>query len=782
MIPSRRARLRAFVTIASDVVGTAWPLDTFVAVNPLAGFETTTFEDATARASVLFRANVLPQVAASQADAQLVEDAGERANVLIDSIGVYNTLGDVGTALGWGDVVGRVNERVSRWLGAYCDRGEAAWRMPHRDLGFYQAWKRLARHENALTTSAGRYRDAIDALPDRADDALLANLDALEIPEPRWIGYLERHLAQCAGWAAYLKQLVANRESRIDLIGLLAVRTWYERHDYAHLARAHGVPGTYGGLRSWAGSNAARIPRSSGTGFDCVAHGAAIERLKERERAYRDGVLARIRRAPAEPPARVEAQFVFCIDARSEPLRRSVEAAGAYATFGFAGFFGVPLRYRPYGSAETVAQAPVLVRPSITIDERPDAATAETLQRRAARAAAREDLAGGALYHPVAAFAGVEAFGLFSALRSARRTFVASRRRDARPSLPLNIEEIGEDERVFLADSVLQIMGLTRDFAPLVVLCGHGAATVNNAFAAALDCGACGGNRGLVNARVVCAILNDPNVRRRLHGRGITIPSETLFVAAEHDTTRDHVRFVREDVPTARQDGVIGVEEAVNAAALRNRRQRETALPPSPLGLGDALARAADWAQVRPEWGLARNAGLIVGPRSLTRNVDLEGRCFLHSYDAEADTGGAVLEQILTAPLVVAQWINLQYFFATVDPERFGSGDKVLQQAIGGFGVVVGNGGDLRLGLPFQSTTVGTTPYHEPLRLQAIVCAPTTRIDAVIARQTVLQRLFDNRWVLLTAIDPDTGAERRYAGNLTWVHIESEGVSCSQIA
>jgi uncharacterized protein YbcC (UPF0753/DUF2309 family) len=782
MIESRRARLRAFVTIASDIVGTAWPLDTFVAVNPLAGYETTTFEDATARAAVLFRARVLPPVAAPRADSQVADDPRERADALIESIGAHTTLGDACVQLGWGDVVGRVNERVSRWLGAFCDRGEAAWPMPHRDLGFYRAWKRLARHENALAAGGGRYRKAIDALPDRADDALLANLDALDIPEPRWIGYLERHLAQSAGWSAYIKQLVGQRDSRIDLIALLAVRTWYERHECAAVGRTHGVPGTYGAFRSWLSSNAARVPRSSDTDFDCVAHGLAIERLEERERAFRDDVLARIRRAPAEQRARAEAQFVFCIDARSEPLRRAVERAGPYETFGFAGFFGVPLRYRPFDSAHTVAQAPVLVRPSITVGERPDAATAQHLRRVAARLGAREDLADGALSHPVAAFAGVEAFGLLAALRAARRTYVASRTRDARPLQPLAIDEIGADERVFLADSVLQIMGLTRDFAPLVVLCGHGAATVNNAFSAALDCGACGGNRGLVNARVVCAILNDPKVRRGLSGRGITIPAETLFVAAEHDTTRDHVRFVRDDVPAERSGRVIEIERAVNAAALANRRQRETALPPSPLGLGDARARAADWAQVRPEWGLARNAGIIIGPRSLTRNVDLEGRCFLHSYDPGADAGGAVLEQILTAPLIVAEWINLQYFFATVDPERFGSGDKVLQQAIGGLGVVAGNGGDLRLGLPLQSTTVGTTPYHEPLRLQAMVCAPTARIDAVIARQTVLQRLFDNRWVSLIAIDPDTGSAQRYTGSFTWLAVESEVVSCSQIA
>jgi uncharacterized protein YbcC (UPF0753/DUF2309 family) len=401
----------------------------------------------------------------------------------------------------------------------------------------------------------------------------------------------------------------------------------------------------------------------------------------------------------------------------------------------------------------------------------------------AARRSTREALAAGIIYHPVAAFAGVEVLGAFAALRAALKTFLARRTGDECGVEPLNLDGIAAEERVFLADSILKIAGLTRDFAPLVVFCGHAGGTVNNAFGASLDCGACGGNKGTVNARVASAILNDPQVRLGLSARGIAIPAETLFVAAEHDTTRDLVRFVHEDVPAGRSSAVKALEEVMNAAARRTRAERIENLPPSPLGLGDACARAADWAQVRPEWGLARNAGFIIGPRSLTREVDLAGRCFLHSYDPEADTGGAALEQILTAPLIVAEWINLQYFFATTDPVRFGSGDKVLQQAIGGFGVVVGNGGDLRPGLPLQSTSVGATPYHEPLRLQAIVYAPTARIDAVIARQTILQRLFDNRWVSLTAIDPHDGLVQRYTGNHTWFPERStEVASCSQIA
>ena len=161
--------------------------------------------------------------------------------------------------------------------------------------------------------------------------------------------------------------------------------------------------------------------------------------------------------------------------------------------------------------------------------------------------------------------------------------------------------------------------------------------------------------------------------------------------------------------------------------------------------------RSSDWAQVYPEWGLAGNAAFIVAPRSVTRGIDLQRRTFLHSYEAEVDTDGSALETILTAPMVVAQWINCQYYFSTVAPQVFGAGTKTIHNVVGGVGVIAGHTSDLQLGLPWQSVSDGERLLHEPVRLLAVVQAPLSRIDEIVERNPILQQLFGNDWVALAA-------------------------------
>lgn len=724
---------------ACERVAPLWPLTHFVAVNPFVGMSELDFEDAVTLMERAGHATLLP----GRSPATRVLSVAD----LVDDL-------TPGALNGHAFVV----DEISKWCSSYFDQGQAVWPMPWRHLSLWPAWRAAASLDaNAELMGLRGFRAHVRALSDDPVAVITSAIGRLGIPAHAAETYLLRLLLSTAGWSGYVQYRVRERQMAgmmsDELTQLLAVRITYD------VALHDALPSLHEPWRKVV-ARLADDDRHVVTG-PTPRHDA----LLAAEARYQHHVATSINAGPRATGAheRPDLQAVFCIDVRSEVFRRALESQSPrIETIGFAGFFGLPLAYRDTPDGSTDARCPALLSPSLTVAD----------QRPAPRVPAwMTDAWQSFRTSALSCFSFVEAAGLASGARLAA-SLLAWRR--AKPGAASSLErplplDLPIHERVALAANVLRTMGLTRRFAKVVLLCGHGSTTANNPYGSALDCGACGGHAGDANARAAATLLNDPWVRFGLTAANIVIPADTTFIAALHNTTTDDVEVHGVD-PT--------IAEWLAAAGRIARRERAKTL-----GLDVATdasldaqvrGRSRDWSCVRPEWGLAGNAAFIAAPRARTRGVALDGRAFLHDYDTAADASGAVLELIMTAPMVVASWINLQYYASTVDNARFGSGNKVLHNVVGTFGVWQGNGGDLQVGLAWQSIHDGKEFRHEPLRLSVFLEAPTDRIDAVLEKHEPVRRLVANRWIHLLAIEPATGVVRRWAQG-RWINAgESE--------
>lgn len=721
--------IEQLVAKAAEVVAPVWPLKTFIAVNPLKGLEHLAFERAAAEA--------------------------ERHRAC-------NGDGDLGRE--------SVNRELIKWCSAYFDEGQATITMPDRGLGLYRAFVSLARYDRKLNRS--KQADVILAsLPEAPEQSIAESLDQIAVSDEQKLEFLRQAFSALPGWSGYVKwkekwQDPAEHAKRpATLVEYMAVRLVLTRILW---------PGAY-------------VTQTSD-----APHASWLADLLIREASYRDALLGELlpqaKTIASAKKSRSDAQLVFCIDVRSEPFRRAIEATGAYETLGFAGFFGLPVQVKEYDDDRSHHSCPVLLKPGhLVCDHAPSWVAASRLQR---HDRGRELLRAPASFYQrlkynfSTPFALVEMLGPVFGLRMLARNFTPSlssewskkAREAVMPPVPTapELEGITLSKQADFGESALRMMGLTKNFAPLVVLCGHGSSTTNNAYASALDCGACGGNHGGPNARILATILNSESVRALLAERGITVPVDTLFVAAEHDTTTDHIELYWPHAPAEMQmKRLEKLQSDLAKAGIENAKVRAANFGPSRLSSSFATSettrRSNDWSEVRPEWGLARNAAFIVGPRELTQSIDLRGRSFLHSYDWNTDPDGKFLTTILTAPMVVAQWINSQYLFSTLDNVAYGSGSKITQNVTGKLGVMQGNASDLMHGLPLQSVYAADgEPYHEPLRLLTVVYAPKSNVDVIVHGHDVLKNLFGNGWVTMVCIDPSDNQAHLLKPDLKW--------------
>ncbi len=760
----------------SKTIGNTWPLYTFVASNPLAGYETSPFHDAINVAEKEFGAHVFPAP-------KLYRQAWENGHI---DVNILNTLlqdnGFEKSAAHYLELLEsqkpiethNVNQDVDRimakWLAAFLDEGLAEWEMPFKTDGFYAAWRLLAIYDSNLGSTS------LKEIPKTSEAALKSILK--NHSETDYDAIFKYHLAALPGWTGYIKHRQQSHTDwqkayPINLMDYLAVRLWTTKK-----------------------LNGSVLPIKIEDAQDDTLFELKHIWLKAWEQSWQQELVNTLE-APSTLVATddrlPDAQLVFCIDTRSELIRRHVESQGNYETFGYAGFFGIAMDYQNKIDGITRKSCPPIVSSAYKVSE---TARSETRAQVSNYDKRTEVLKFSAYFKRrmknmlPSAFGYVEGSGFFYGISLLLRTLFSGKHYQNRQKQGSKMEAIYEpsikkslnhdpvetsisiEEKVAIVKSAFDLMGWEQ-FAPLVLFVGHGSHSQNNPFSSSLDCGACAASPGRHNARMLAKLANDWEVRyalRELHD--INITDNTIFVGAEHNTTTDAIEIFDSEVPASHKQWVDDLRVNLLKA---QKSATEDRFGTNKKSISLAHYKASNWSETRPEWGLAKNAGFIIGPRNLTKDSNLDGRCFLHSYDWKLDLEGKALEGIMQGPMVVTQWINSHYYFSTVDNNTYGGGSKITHNITGKFGVVQGNGGDLKMGLPLQSLYASDDDmYHQPLRLSVIIEAPVNRVSEILVKNTHLMELLNKEWLYLVVMDPtDDNKTFRYRKSLRWDNISN---------
>ncbi|WP_436517340.1 YbcC family protein [Ekhidna sp. To15] len=811
---STRQKVKELLARGTKTIAPLWSLENFVAVNPYMGMSAMDFEEAmnflnksggiaptlplnffreALQAGKLKKEDIAEALHVSQgSDAEEVDTFIQKLyeEQETDESAQIKTLVDVASEINGKKWKRFMVDRISLWASAYFDDKQATWKTTQKTSSLFKAWKQEAEIDFSPEAMGLKgFRKQIKAMP--GDHLLAAKeaLDTLDIPENMLDHYLSSLLLKMNGWAGFA--------ARVDWDARLQGRESNALEEFLAILLVWEV--SLKKLLNYADlENHWRQAKSESLGM--IALGDMNESLTRQlilQQAYdlanQRQIIASINnQEPTEKKEKTpQVQAVFCIDVRSEVLRRNLEAAHKdIETLGFAGFFGFPVKYKQLGHEEGTDQCPVLLTTSHTINERiPDLeANTKAIDGRKFWAhfnKAIKSFKSGA----VSCFSFVSPLGLFFLPKLIADSFGITRpvshpdrsglskRQIADKTVEIEFEMITSEatgiplkESINMAASALRGMSLTENFAPIVLIAGHGATTTNNPHATGLDCGACGGHSGESNAKVAAAILNDKRVREGLKAHNIDIPNSSVFMAGLHDTTTDNVTvFNPENITSWHAENLAELNQALAIAGEAARKERAKRMN---IQGGDiskqVIQRSKDWSQVRPEWGLAGCSSFIVAPRERTAELNLGGKSFMHNYAWKKDKGFGVLELIMTAPMVVTSWINLQYYASTVDNKRFGSGNKTLHNVVGGMGVLEGFAGDLRVGLPMQSVHDGQQYQHEPQRLNVIIEAPVDEMSKILEKHESIRQLCDNQWIFLFAMNDKGKVAYRYIGDLQW--------------
>lgn len=786
-------------------IAPVWPLKNMVAVNPFYGYSDQSFKETAGylnkRTAIqmymplsFYLQQMKDEVILEQDIQQAIHFTGKNEysseQIMFDLYNqqFYEDPQSKATFLTIADLAGnkiKINynklftEGVTSWASMYFNELDNPSFPVNKTQSPFQAWKQYALIDKSpIVAGIKTFKKTVQSLPELPLDTIYFILDKLPIPESETEDYIMCLTHKLIGWSSYIagydwdNQLYKGTTQNLqEFIAILL--SWelgiYQSLDTPILFDSYCQP--IKDIYTYSIKNKTNelldLKDILQTAFDL-----------SNQRVLRIKFDAKINVKEAIAP---DVQAVFCIDVRSEVFRRHLEAADSgIQTLGFAGFFGFPIKYESLGLGNKSKLCPVLLPAGPTVSETADKKNADRIIRKRTYFTQLKKSAKSFRKGPVSSFGFVSPLGLFylpklisdsfGLTRPVLKTEKTGYHTNFLRERKIDISSISFADQLKMASGALRNMGLTSNFAPLVLLTGHGSSSVNNPHSGGLECGACGGYPGDINALTAATILNDRHIRAALQGSEIHIPEETIFLAALHDTTTDKVEILNADcLGEIHQEKLEHLVQHLKTATINCNNERVRRFNKlSDSSVINVEKRSRDWSQTRPEWGLAGCNAFIIANRLKTKGIDLNGQSFLHDYDFGKDKDLNVLESILTAPMIVTSWINLQYYASTVEPDHFGAGNKTLHNVTSNIGVIEGSDGDLRIGLPFQSVSRGTKLEHLPQRLTVVIDAPLKAINSLLVKHVSVKLLFDNQWIYLVQLDEFGKISNRYNTDLKW--------------
>jgi uncharacterized protein len=661
------------------------------------------------------------------------------------------------------DLDGLVQPLLFRILCGYMDQGVSLWRFPMDDKGFLASIKTL--EKNSFTSFFKTKR--AKTLLHKADLSVEELLKIVVGNEAYYEQYLFDQQFSHQGWSGIVSAIEDQPNALLDrrnisLQDLIVFELLMEIDALdAHLGtdwRALSIL-----VKNEPINLFEKLPETELQEVLSVWQDAF-------EWSYYDEVLAGMSVAQTKndlKPTETNFQALFCIDERECSLRRHIEAVDPLCeTLGTPGFFGVEFYFHPQNGQFYDKLCPAPVTPQYLIKEQ---GGTHVRGHELLYTTKTQTLFQGFLSTLTLGFGAVFQI-ILNLFRPKMSPAISNAFAHLDDTAQLTIENKSLDDRennlqigftieemATRAEGQLRSVGLIRDFAPIVYLVAHGSSSANNPHHGAHDCGACSGRPGSVNARVMAFMANHAKVRAILAEKGIHIPNETQFVGGLHDTAGDEIAFfdthiLNEKNAISHVKNAANFEDALDLNAKeRSRRFASINTKGSLKQVRKAIKdRSVSLFEPRPELGHGTNTLCIVGRRDMTKNLFLDRRAFLNSYNYQTDLEGKLLTGVMRPLGVVCGGINLEYYFSRVDNYKLGAGTKLPHNVMGLIGVANSSDGDLRPGLPLQMIEV-----HDPVRLMIIVEHFPEVVLKSIQSTPEMYEWYINEWVHLTVINPE---------------------------